>query len=310
MPLCEALLQCDRVDLSLKNKKGYNVFHVALTAGNVPVVQYLWNIQESLALERVEGSQSSALHLASTNGDLQVVHLLLKCFKERLPVNDVDKKGRTALMMACRRGHYGIIEFLVESGARVNIADCKRDTAISLLMKKMRFHRAAPLPDASFDIYEIYAKLLEEHRDTMTKFPSLSAVSYLIKKGGKVDICNHQTEDPKVMQILKELLKDAPTPMEESDERQLFVDERSVCILCSNQASSSTYNCCNTTSSLTCAECYFILKNCPHCRKPVEPYRRSHQDISDEEDELDDDLFLNGPIVDTQTHKVKLNSLI
>ena len=103
MPLCEALLQCDRVDLSLKNKKGYNVFHVAVIAENVPVVQLLLDRQESLALDRVESSQLSALHLAAVKGDLQVVHLLLERFKEKLSVDDVDRMGRTALMMACRR---------------------------------------------------------------------------------------------------------------------------------------------------------------------------------------------------------------
>jgi len=299
--LFEALLQCDRVNISLKNKKGYNIFHMAVVAGNVPVVQRLLERQESLALEIVEGSQCSALHLACTKGNLQVVHLLLERFKEKLSVNGVDIKGRTALMIACRRGHFALIEFLIESGADVNVTDYKCDTAISWLMKKMRFH-CAPLPDVSFDIHQIYTEILVNDKETVTQYPGLSAVCYLIKKGGKLEIAKH-TKDPKVIKVLEDYKKAVQMDIDDSDDWELVVDERSVCILCPSPATSHVFKCCDTTSSLTCSKCYLKMRNCPQCKKPLKSCRFNHRDFLDDkdeldnEDELDDDIYVNGPMI-------------
>ena len=251
------------MDLTLKNKKGFNIFHAAVIAGNFHVVQLLLGKQESLALERVEGSQCSALHLACIKGDLEVVHFLLERLKERMMVDDVDGEGQTALMKACREGHYGLIEFLVEMGADVNKVDSNGATPISLIIKDMRSHRP-PLPDDSFDIHQIYDKLLNEDRETMTKCPSLSAVCYLVVKGAKVKTRNRRTdENHRVTEFITQSMKEVPTKM--------------VCILCPSQAIYHVFNSSNTTSSLTCAECYLSIKHCPCCNKPVESYQLNHQ---------------------------------
>ncbi len=257
MKLFEALIQCNRVDLTIKNKKGYNIFYVAVAVSNVPVVK-----------------------------------LLLERCREKLSIDDVDLRGRTALMMACRRGHYGLIELLVESGADVNKEDSKSETPIRFLMKKVRMYRA-PLPSASPDIHNIYRNLYDQDEETMIKYPSLSAVCYLIENGCKVDL-KKETADPKVIKLIETFVKDIEMDMD------LVVDEESysVCILCSSRATSNLFKCCNTTNSSTCSECFTCFKKCPNCKMPLESFRRclNLQDLSDDDDdyELDDDIYLNN----------------
>lgn len=299
------------MDLTLKNNKGFNIFHAAVIAGNVPILQLLLDRQESLALERVEGSQCSALHLACIKGDLQVIHLLRERFKERMMVDDVDREGQTALMKACREGHYSLIQFLVEMGADVNKVDLEGSTPISLLIKNLRSH-FAPLPDAAIHIHEIFIKLLNEDSETMTEYPSLSAVCYLVKNGGKFNI-TIQIDDQKKITILEEFVEDSHTAMDDSEEREPVVDE--ICMLCSRQAITEFFKCCKTTSSLTCAKCCFSVINCPHCGKSLDGVRnrRNQLNFTGTVNELDE---LNGPKVNAPKLKVlsdfktHINSLI
>ncbi len=264
MKLFQAIIQCDRVDLTIKNKKGYNIIHAAVVAGNVPVIK-----------------------------------LLLERYREKLSIDDVDVRGRTALMMACKRRYYGLIELLVESGADVNKEDSKSDSPIHFLMKKRILNRA-PVTSASPNIHRIHTKLYDHDKETLSKYPSLSAVCYLIEKGGKMNF-KKGTVDSNLFYLVEVFVKDIDMDME------LVVDDESYspCILCSSRTTSNVFQCCNTTNSFTCSECFSCFKNCPNCKKPLESFHPfwDRQDLSDDDDDYElDDFYLNDAYITSQVN--------
>lgn len=61
-----------------------------------------------------------ALHLASTEGDLGMVHLLLS---KKAHCDIRDKKGRTAMMLAAERGHTNVVKLLASHQADTTLVD-------------------------------------------------------------------------------------------------------------------------------------------------------------------------------------------
>lgn len=63
----------------------------------------------------------SLLHVAAVSGNLEAVQFLVN--KLQADVNKQNKDGATPILLACRSGHHEIIEFLLNCGSDVSIAD-------------------------------------------------------------------------------------------------------------------------------------------------------------------------------------------
>ena len=71
-----------------------------------------------------------ALLEAVTTGNNEVVEFLLQL--ETVNIDHTNKQGKTALTLACERGHEDIVQNLLSAGANVNIQDNKGWTALML----------------------------------------------------------------------------------------------------------------------------------------------------------------------------------
>ena len=93
------------------------------------------NVNVNLGDENDDWSRA-ALHLASINGHLEIVKLLLESGAN---VHIKDKGDQTALHLASRNGHLEIVKLLLESGANVNIKDKNGQTALHYAS---RYHKS------------------------------------------------------------------------------------------------------------------------------------------------------------------------
>ena len=133
------------------------------------------------------GYGSTALGLASWNGDTEIVRMLLE---KGADVNAKDAKGSTALMKASLNGYTKVVSILLEKGADVNAKHNNRSTA---------------LIKASWDGHtEIVRMLLEKGADVNAKDADGSTalikaslnghtkvVSMLLEKGADVNAKNN-----------------------------------------------------------------------------------------------------------------------
>ncbi|KAG5563866.1 hypothetical protein RHGRI_000160 [Rhododendron griersonianum] len=92
--------------------KGKNPLHLAISTGQVEFVQKLLEIKPKLA-EVVDTELGAALHIASANGNLEIVEILVKEIKPKL-AKVLDTELGAALHIASANGDIKIVEALVE----------------------------------------------------------------------------------------------------------------------------------------------------------------------------------------------------
>ena len=79
-----------------------------------------------------DAENNSNLHIAVKNNSIELVKYFLN---KKHDLNDVNKKGQTALHIACELGNEKIINLLVENGANIDIKDNKGRKPFDILSK-------------------------------------------------------------------------------------------------------------------------------------------------------------------------------
>jgi ankyrin repeat protein len=97
------------------NKDGITALHVATEDGNLEIVHMLLSKMDGNGVNAVEGGDGfSALHIASQGSQVAIVQALLQ--HGQINVNAVTKNGLTALHMAAAQANIEIVQLLVEHG--------------------------------------------------------------------------------------------------------------------------------------------------------------------------------------------------
>ena len=124
----------------LVNSLGWNAhrFLSSVDSGNVLSAAAALSEHPELLLSRTFLDDSTALHLAASHGDLQMLQLLLQHEKDfqreagstskniEPLVNATSIKGKTPLMKAAAKGHFAAVQLLID--------------AVSIPRKCMHFH--------------------------------------------------------------------------------------------------------------------------------------------------------------------------
>src|SRR5438045_654316 len=89
------------------------------------------NAKDESAYPAVDAEQWAIdrLMCAAQNGWLKILHEILD--EEKYPVDQRDKNGRTALMVAAHSGRADAVECLLDAGADVMLQDCEGFDAYS-----------------------------------------------------------------------------------------------------------------------------------------------------------------------------------
>jgi ankyrin repeat protein len=104
-----------------KNKDGRTFFHIACIKGHFNVVEYfLKDLKLHYLLEYHDNEMNTSLHLASQNGHLSIVEVLLEYGAN---INARNKEGNTALEISCRKGYFEISKVLINNYTSISIQD-------------------------------------------------------------------------------------------------------------------------------------------------------------------------------------------
>ncbi|MCJ1269162.1 hypothetical protein MMC22_009051 [Lobaria immixta] len=124
--------------------KSFTLLHVASCFGILPLAENLllnknWfkKRKHKLYLNRMDGSQRTALMWAVEGGHKGIVRLLLE---EGADFKAKGEYGQTALMWAAKKGHEAVVRLLLEKGANIEAKD--EDGRTALMSAIMERHEA------------------------------------------------------------------------------------------------------------------------------------------------------------------------
>ena len=99
-------------NLLLKNKDGWNSFHLAAREGDVKILKLLFEKSPKCSVTKSKNGRTPA-HTAALNGKLDaIIYLYDEC---NVSLTDTDSCGSTPMMDAARAGHLDIVVHLVET---------------------------------------------------------------------------------------------------------------------------------------------------------------------------------------------------
>lgn len=141
-----AAAECGHVDLAkemmkyydvglagIKARNGYDAFHVASKQGHLEVVKVLMEAIPELSMT-VDQTNTTALHTAAVHGHIEVVSFLLEngCSLVSIARNN----AKTALHSAARKGHLDVIKALLRKEPEIATrTDKKGQTALHMAVK-------------------------------------------------------------------------------------------------------------------------------------------------------------------------------
>lgn len=109
--------------------KDWNGVLDAHAYGHIDVFNYYFK----KALSNPDNDKQTALMIACKEGHFEIVKLLLE---KEANVNHQSNYGWTALMLACEKGNIKIVKLLLEKKAQINLKNIEKSTALMIACEK------------------------------------------------------------------------------------------------------------------------------------------------------------------------------
>ncbi|XP_071787466.1 uncharacterized protein [Asterias amurensis] len=113
------LVECD--------DKGHTPVHWAALGGNTNIIRLMVQCKVQLDLQSKSELGPRPIHWACVNGHIAVVDILLQA---GVPIDTVDNKGCSPLIIACQYGKTMLAGYLMGKGARLQLTDREGDNAL------------------------------------------------------------------------------------------------------------------------------------------------------------------------------------
>lgn len=309
------LISCPKLDLKLKNDKGFNVLHCATTKNNKPLLEKLL-AKAPMLVNVAKEDGFTALHLAALNGLRAAAECLIKQGKANLDMPNVAQN--TPLLVAVNAGRCSMIELLVSNGADINVADKDGDTALHLVLIAMKTNIATPPATGFMAFLNIVLNSSVQPRD-LEDAPAISTICsqlstirqghartwiaiacYLVQNGAQMDQnnCSGSSVNDMTGNDLQQLLMKYAANARRPDcyaGQSIRVGSASVkrtpesftasvssssnitdCMMCLKAPASVKFYPCG--HQVTCAECSGRMKTCFSCHEKIQEKVRN-QDI-------------------------------
>ncbi|XP_032379301.1 ankyrin repeat domain-containing protein 26 isoform X5 [Etheostoma spectabile] len=136
------------------------------------------------------------VHKAASVGDLAKLKQLAK----KNDINQLDKENRTALHIACASGHVEVVQFLVESKAKLNLCDNQNRSALMKAVQCQHEHCVSILVENHAD-----PNLVDINGNTAlhlaANIPSISTAVLLLEHGADINAQNKEGFTPLTVSV-------------------------------------------------------------------------------------------------------------
>ena len=168
-------------DINFQDKKGISALMWACISEDINVVKKLIDDKADLNLENED---RFALLYATGLGNVEIVKLLIQANAD---LNAKEKRGNTALMLACYTKNIDVLKVLIEANAKINSTDYKGNTSLMVACSygyldivKILIENNAKIDDTNIHTYSTALMYALHHGHT-------DIVKYLIEKDVNLD---------------------------------------------------------------------------------------------------------------------------
>ena len=176
-------LLSEGADVNYINDQGEFALRLASKNGDIAMVEVLLKNGAQIDLQDSNHFGSSALYEASSNGHIDVVELLLK---HGANIDIQRKGGATPLFIACEEGHFKVTELLIEKGANVNLQMDDGQTTLLIALDRGHEEVAKLLIKNGVQVDVKYEGASPLYYASNRKW--VEVVDMLIKNGAPVDV--------------------------------------------------------------------------------------------------------------------------
>lgn len=169
----------DSQDLS-----GSTALHVAVTEGHIEIVNMLLDCHASTDCRNYK--KWTPLHMAAMKGNVEIVRALLR---RGAKVNAVDRieTGNTPLHLAASYGHDNVVQTLIDAGTSVGACSKEKSTALAVVYSEGNKEPVTSLLSADADIVHTRNWMGETALHRAVDGGMKSTVSLLLRRGALVD---------------------------------------------------------------------------------------------------------------------------
>ncbi|RNA37255.1 E3 ubiquitin- ligase MIB2 isoform X2 [Brachionus plicatilis] len=289
--IIDMLLATPSINLSLRNKRGFNILQYASLKGNDIAVEKLISYSPQL-VDTKKDDGFSAFHLAALNGHKEVIKCLIESRADKEVLNN---RRQTPLLLSVAQLHPSIIELLVDKKANVNAVDEDGDSCLHLALndKLANLDPSAQIPNPSTKFTNADTDLKDCNNMLMIaqNMPSefsnnirLIIATYLIQNGAKIVKNKHQISpldyltDQKMVAFIQQNFLALETP-------DTLVAE--ICKLCDEEPRTVTFMPCQ--HKIVCLQCSIRMKKCVECNVPIkEKLNGNGSSINSNKDEFNE----------------------
>nr|XP_051678290.1 ankyrin repeat and death domain-containing protein 1A isoform X1 [Oryctolagus cuniculus] len=201
---------------------GLTLLHCAAQKGHVPVLAFMMEDLEDVALDQADKLGRTAFHRAAEHGQLEALDFLVGSGCDH---SVKDKEGNTALHLAAGRGHVAVLQRLVELGLHLEARTTEGLTALHAAAEGAHPDCVQLLLRAGSDPNALTQKKRScLHYAALTGSEDVSRA--LIHTGGCTNVADHQGASPMHLAVrhnfpaLVQLLINAHADLDATDNRQ------------------------------------------------------------------------------------------
>ncbi|XP_071463517.1 LOW QUALITY PROTEIN: ankyrin repeat and death domain-containing protein 1A [Marmota flaviventris] len=205
-----------------ENKDGLTLLHCAAQKGHVPVLAFIMEDLEDVALDHVDKLGRTAFHRAAEHGQLDALDFLVGSGCDH---SVKDKEGNTALHLAASQGHVAVLQRLVDIGLDLEEQNVEGLTALHAAAEGVHPDCVQLLLRAGSDVNALTQKRLScLHYAALGGSEDMCRA--LIHAGGCTNVADHQGTSPVHLAVrhnfpaLVQLLIEARSNLDAIDNRQ------------------------------------------------------------------------------------------
>ncbi|CAF1414523.1 unnamed protein product [Adineta ricciae] len=187
------LLLDSNADVTIRNNEDFNSIHYSVLCGNLTALELILSKIESRQwiLNEKKNDGFTCLHLAALNGHFLIVDLLLN--KGNVSIDEQNLHLQTALHLAVTRQDLQIVNLICKKNANVNLIDKDGDTC---LHEALRHHTLTQLKQLQEEAQNRKMKNIFSNLTNYDKRPSVEISCLLIMSGADLTIKNKKNQTP------------------------------------------------------------------------------------------------------------------